>query len=189
MTIFSSHIIRVTGDATWVSPVTVETKEQPQHWMHTHSQNKRKNFEQTLPACQKADGNCFLGQERRANGGVHITRDHNNVRSALRKTKNYAGPFRTKRRGMLTSSVVLLHDNGRPYTASSTPALVERFNWELFDHHPYIPNLDPSDYHLRIYLENCCVYSASTVLSSWKVRSQAAAFFDTGIQKLIPPTR
>jgi hypothetical protein len=28
-------------------------------------------------------GNCFLGQERRADGGIHVTRDHNNVRSAL----------------------------------------------------------------------------------------------------------
>jgi hypothetical protein len=33
-------------------------------------------FEQTLSACQKADGNCFLGQERGADGGIHATMDH-----------------------------------------------------------------------------------------------------------------
>jgi hypothetical protein len=34
---FLSHIVRVTGDETWVSCVNVETKEQSKQWMHTHS--------------------------------------------------------------------------------------------------------------------------------------------------------
>jgi hypothetical protein len=55
--------------------------------MHTHSPNKPKKFKQMLSACQKADGNCFLGQERCADGGIHETSDHNNVRSKLQKTK------------------------------------------------------------------------------------------------------
>jgi histone-lysine N-methyltransferase SETMAR len=55
---------------------------------------------------------------------------------------------------MLTSSVVLLHDNARPYTAAHTRALLEHFNWELFDHPPYSPDLAPSDYHLFTYLKN-----------------------------------
>jgi hypothetical protein len=38
--------------------------------------------------------------------------------------------------GMLTSRVVLLHDNVCPHTVSSTRALLEHFNWELFDHPP-----------------------------------------------------
>jgi hypothetical protein len=38
-------------------------------------------------ACQKADGNCFLGQDRSADGGIHATSDHNNIRSVLRNTK------------------------------------------------------------------------------------------------------
>jgi hypothetical protein len=40
-----------------------------------------------MSACQKADGNCFLGQVRSADGGIHATRDHNNTRSVLRNTK------------------------------------------------------------------------------------------------------
>jgi hypothetical protein len=46
-----------------------------------------------------------------------------------------------KRHGMLTYGVVLLHDNACPDTAACTQALLEHFNWELFDHPPYSPFL------------------------------------------------
>jgi histone-lysine N-methyltransferase SETMAR len=62
-----------------------------------------------------------------------------------------------KRRGMLTYSVVLLHDNASPHTAARTRALLEHFNWELFDHTPYSPDLAPCDYHLFTYLKNWLV--------------------------------
>jgi histone-lysine N-methyltransferase SETMAR len=57
---------------------------------------------------------------------------------------------------MLTSGVVLLHDNARPHTAARTRALLEHFNWEFFDHPPYSSDLAPSDYNLftRTYLKN-----------------------------------
>jgi hypothetical protein len=60
---FLNHIIRVTSDETWVSFFNVETKEQSKQWMSTHSPNKPKKFKQKLCACQKAHGNCFLGQK------------------------------------------------------------------------------------------------------------------------------
>jgi hypothetical protein len=31
---------------------------------------------------------------------------------------------------------------------------LEHFNWELFDHLPYSPELAPSDYHVFTYLKN-----------------------------------
>jgi hypothetical protein len=37
-----SHFIQVTGDETWISFLSVETKEQSKQWMHTHSPNKPK---------------------------------------------------------------------------------------------------------------------------------------------------
>jgi hypothetical protein len=85
-----NHIVRVTRDETWVSLVNAEVKEQSKKRMHTHSPDKSKKFKQTLSACQKADGNCFLGQERSADGRIHATRDHGNVRSVLRSTKKIA---------------------------------------------------------------------------------------------------
>jgi hypothetical protein len=44
---------------------------------------------------------------------------------------------------MLTFGVVLLHDNAPLHTgtAACAQALLEHFNWELFDHHPYSPDL------------------------------------------------
>jgi transposase len=90
---------------------------------------------------------------------------------------------------MLTSDD---HDNARPHTADRTRALLEDFNWELFAHTPYSPDLAPSDYHLFTYLTNWlrsqrfssneeCMEGVNMWLSS-----QAADFFDTGIQKFIP---
>jgi hypothetical protein len=81
---FLNRIVKVT----WMLFVNVETKEQSQQWMHTHSPKEPKYVSTNV--CQKADGNCFLGQKRNINGGIHATRDHNNLRSELRNTKNTA---------------------------------------------------------------------------------------------------
>jgi histone-lysine N-methyltransferase SETMAR len=62
--------------------------------------------------------------------------------------------IQNKRHGMLTFGEVLLHDNARPHTAARTRALLEHFNWELFDRHPYSPDLASSDFHLFTYLKN-----------------------------------
>jgi hypothetical protein len=62
--------------------VNVETKEQSKQWMHTHSPNTPKKVQINL-VCQKADGSCFLGQERSADGGIQATREHSNVQSVL----------------------------------------------------------------------------------------------------------
>jgi transposase len=55
---------------------------------------------------------------------------------------------------MLTSGVVLLHDNACPHTTACTRALLEHLNWKWFDHPSYSPDLIPSDYHLFTYLKN-----------------------------------
>jgi hypothetical protein len=102
--------------------------------------------------------------------------------------------IQNKRRGMLTSTVcaVLLHDNARLQTAARTRALLGYFNWELFDHPPYSPDLAPSDYHLFTYLKNLMGsqrFNSSEEfmegIKTW-LRSQAADFFDAGIHKLNP---
>jgi hypothetical protein len=136
--------------------------------------------------CQKADGNCFVGLERIADGGIHATRDHNNVRSVLRNTNKLRSAM-----GMLTSDVMLLHDHALPHTAARIRALLEHFNWELFGHHPYSLALAPSDYHLFTYLKNWLGsqrFNNNEELiegvQTW-LNSQTADFFDIGIQKLI----
>jgi histone-lysine N-methyltransferase SETMAR len=93
---------------------------------------------------------------------------------------------------MLTSGVVLLHDNACPHTAAHTRALLEHFNLELFDHSSCSPDLAPSNYHLFTYLKNWLrsqrFKNNEELMEGVKtsLNSQAAVFFDTGIQKLIP---
>jgi transposase len=87
---------------------------------------------------------------------------------------------------------MLLYDNTLPHTAARTRALLENFNWELFDHPPYSPDLAPSDYHLFTYLKNWLGSQSFNNngelmegVKTW-LSSQVADFFDTGIQKFIP---
>jgi hypothetical protein len=116
----------------------LKPKEPSKLWMHTHSPNRPKKFKRMFSACQKADGNCLLGQKRSADGGIHATRDHSNIRSVLRNTMKLHRAVQNKRHGVLTSGVllVLLHDNACSRTAACTGALQEHFNWQVFDHPP-----------------------------------------------------
>jgi histone-lysine N-methyltransferase SETMAR len=100
--------------------------------------------------------------------------------------------IQNKRYGMLTSGIVLIHDHARPHTDARARALLEHFNWELFDHPSYSTNLAPSNYHLFTYPKNWVRSQRFTnnekLMESVKMwpSSQAADFFDTGIQKLVP---
>jgi histone-lysine N-methyltransferase SETMAR len=143
---YLSHIFRVRSDESWVSFVNVETKEQSKQRMHIHSPTKPKRFKQT--SAKKMIAIVFW------DSGIHATKDHNNFRSVLRSTKKLCRASQNKRRGILTSGVVFLHDNAHPHTIVRTRALLNNFNWELFDRPPYSLDLAPSDYHLFTYLKN-----------------------------------
>jgi hypothetical protein len=90
---FLSNIVRVTGVEIWVSFVNVETRSsQSSGCTHIHQTSRK-----SLNKPQETDSICFLSQERGADGGIHATRDHSNVRSVLRNTKeDYLGSFRAK---------------------------------------------------------------------------------------------
>jgi transposase len=92
---------------------------------------------------------------------------------------------------MLAKDVVLLHDNARPHTAARTNALIKLFNWEIFDHPPYTPDLAPSDYHLittmKVWLAMQHFHSSEEVMdgvNNW-LHNLAALFFDEELQKLV----
>jgi histone-lysine N-methyltransferase SETMAR len=93
---------------------------------------------------------------------------------------------------MLTYGLVILHGNARPHTTARIRTLLEHFNRELFDDPPYSPDLAPSDYYLFTHLKNCLgsqrFSNKEEMMEGVKTRlsSQAAGFFGTGIQKLIP---
>jgi hypothetical protein len=82
----------------------------------------------------------LMGQERSADGGIHATREQNGRRILQNTIKKLHRAIQNKRHGMLTYSVMLLHDNAHPHTAAHTP-LLEHFNQELFDHPQCSPDL------------------------------------------------
>ncbi|PNF43793.1 hypothetical protein B7P43_G09754 [Cryptotermes secundus] len=94
----------------------------------------------------------------------------------------------------MDGGIVFLHDNTRLHTARWTASLLQEFSWEVFNHPPYSPDLAPSDFHLFLHLKKFLSgerqhfendREAEMVVTQW-FQSQAADFYDTGIQKLVP---
>jgi histone-lysine N-methyltransferase SETMAR len=92
---------------------------------------------------------------------------------------------------MLTKGVVLLHDNAWPHTAAHTKALLQQFNWEIFEHPPYSPDLAPSNYQLftnmKVWLANQRFKANEELMdgvNNW-LGTLVALFFDERLQKLM----
>jgi hypothetical protein len=149
-------------------------------------------FKQMLAACQKADGSCFLGQERSADGGIHAVRDHrNNITSVMWNAERLCRAIQNKGTGMLLSGVVLSHNTASLHTAACTRALMENCSWKFFDRPPYSSDLALSNYHLFTYLKKGLgsqCFNNNELMEGVKrwLSVQVAVFFDTHIQKLIP---
>jgi len=92
---------------------------------------------------------------------------------------------------MLTKGVVLLHDKARLHTTARTNALMNLFNWEIFDHPPYSLDLPPSGYYLftkmKVWLATRRFHTNEELMdgvNNW-LHNLAALFFDEGLQKLV----
>ena len=98
--------------------------------------------------------------------------------------------FRQKRRGKLSSGIVLLHDNTRPHTAAATKRLLKRFRWEVFDHSPSSARTWLPVIFISFFVWNCHRKTTfwhnelQTSLENWLI-AQAAGFYDEGIGKLV----
>jgi [histone H3]-lysine36 N-dimethyltransferase SETMAR len=185
---FLGHI--VTGDETWISYTNVESKQQSMQWRHSWSP-KAKKFKQA-PSVKKIMATVFWDKK----GVLFIdflergkTINANAYCDTLIKLRR---AIQNKRRGLLSTGIVLLHDNARPHTADRTVQLLQKFHWEIFDHAPYSPNLAPSDYHLFMHLKKWLASQRfetddelQTGVNEW-FKTLAADFFDTGIKNLVP---
>lgn len=119
---FLDHI--VTGDETWVSHMTPESKQQSMEWRHTASPRKKK-FKQTMSTRKIM---CTVFWDRK---GVLLIEFLPRGETINRETycqtlKKLRRAIQNKRRGMLTDRVVLLHDNVRPHTELVTPKISSR---------------------------------------------------------------
>ena len=81
----------------------------------------------------------------------HYTPRGNNVNSATYADllKNHLCPaMKSKRHGLLSTGVLLQHDNARPHTARSTVATIQDLSFECLPHPPYSSDITPSDFHV-----------------------------------------
>jgi histone-lysine N-methyltransferase SETMAR len=63
--------------------------------------------------------------------------------------KNNLRPaIKSKRCGLLSTGVLLQHDNVRPHTVRSTIAAIQDLSFECLPHPPYSPDLAPSAFHV-----------------------------------------
>jgi hypothetical protein len=85
----------------------------------------------------------------------------------------------------------MLHDNSRSQTAAATQDLIATFGWEQLNHPPYGPDLAPSDFHVflhvKTFLGGRWFHDDNEVKEAFNTwfASQAASFYDAGIQKLM----
>ena len=104
---------------------------------------------------------------------------------------NLKPAFRTKRRGLLSKKVLLLHDNARPHTANQTVETINHLGFEVLEHPAYSPDLAPSDYHLFGPLKNALRGRRFSTDKEVReavhkcLRDQLKTFFLEGIRKLV----
>lgn len=179
----------VTGDETWVSHITPESKQQSMEWRHSTSPVKVKGKQslsrRKVMATVFWDRRGVLLVDFMPRGMTINSEAYCATLARLRRA------IQNKRRGKLTKGILLLHDNARPHTAARSREMIDSFGWEVLDHPPYSPDLAPSDFHLFRYLKNHLGgkrydddEEVKTAVNSW-LSEQASNFFEEGFQNLI----
>jgi len=137
----------VTGDETWVHYQQPETKKAGKEWRHTSSP-KPKKF-RTQPSAGKVmlipfwdeRGLIFEHYMPRGNTVTSVTyADLLNI--------HLHPAIKSKRRELLSTGVLLQHDNARTHTARSTVATIQDLSFECLPSPLYPPDLAPSDFHV-----------------------------------------
>ena len=134
----------------------------------------------------------ILGQTRCSLGRIFAPSTTVNSVVYCEMLKKLRHAIQNKRRGMLSATILLLHDNARPHSAAQTQDLITSFKWEQMDHPLYSPILAPSNYHLFLRLKKFLGGKwfdddddLKDAVQKW-LTSQVAAFYAEGIQKLVP---
>ncbi|XP_018564185.1 histone-lysine N-methyltransferase SETMAR-like [Anoplophora glabripennis] len=179
----------VTGDETWVSYDTPESKRQSMEWRHTSSPAKVKPKQILTPRKMM----CTVFWDWKGILLIDFLPRGQTIKAdayceTLRKLRR---AIQNKRRGLLSKGVVFLHDNARPHTANVTKNLLQGLGWEVFDHPPYSPDLAPSDFHLFLHPKSFLGGQHFNNDEELKenvsncLKTQAANFYEEGIQKLV----
>jgi len=180
----------VNGDETWVHHFAPESKRQSMEWKHPGSPVKKKFKGQTF--ARKVMLSIFWDSqgillEHYLERGTTV----NSVGCSEMQSTELKPEIRTKRRGLLSSGVLLLHDNASPHTAIHTLQTLEKLDLTVLEHPAYSPDFALSDYHLFSPLK--CALRGRRFTSDEGVKeavhewlaAQAKTFFSEGIQKLL----
>lgn len=136
----------VTEDETWVHCYDPETKLQSMQWKHKGSPPPKK-FKVT-PSAGKVmatvswdkDGVLlveYMEHKKTITGDAYAS-TLRNLREAIKE----------KRRGMLTSGVLLLHDNAPVHKCLKSATALKECGFIELNHPPYSPYLAPNDFYL-----------------------------------------
>ena len=180
----------ITGDETWIHHYEPESKRNSMTWKHPDSPVPKKF--KTKPSV----GEILLTVFRDCRGPLieHYLERGSTVTShsyceMLRDDLRPA--IRTKRRGLLSRGVILLHDNARPHSAARTIEALQQMKFEVMEHPPYSPDLAPSDFHLFGPLKEelrgrhfSSDQEVKDAVHQW-LSSQPKSFFSEGINALV----
>ena len=106
--------------------------------------------------------------------------------------KNHLHPaIKSKQRSILSTGVLLQHDNARPHTSCSTVATIQDLSFECLPHPPCLPDLASSDFHISGPLKEATGGKSfrsdeevHQVVHEWLL-SQPKDFFSRGIHALL----
>jgi histone-lysine N-methyltransferase SETMAR len=137
----------VTSDECWVHYFQPETKRASKEWRHSSSPTPKK-FHTTQSA-----GKLMLTLFWDYKGPIL---EHYMPRGLTINSKSYCDllhnhlkpAIRSKRRSLLSSGVLLQHDNAHPHTARVIAKKIMDLRSECIPHPAYSPDLAPSDYHV-----------------------------------------
>ena len=103
------------------------------------------------PTIRRKPDACSVLVFTRPSTGTLSGEGHNNKqysRYSGMHTNRLKPAIRSKRRGLLSKGVVLLHDKARPHTAAHNAETLRKLKFQVMAHPPYSPDLVPFDYHL-----------------------------------------
>ena len=94
--------------------------------------------------------------------------------------------IKSKRPGILSDRIILLHDNVRPHTVNLVRDKVQRFYWKTRQHPPYNPDLFPCNFLKKDIRGRRC--HSDEELQVWVrlwIHQRSISFYRIGIDRLV----
>ncbi len=113
------------------------------------------------------------------------------MRRGIPKPSSISTSIKNKRLGLLSRSLVFLHDNTWPHVAALTQSFLKDFRWDVLPHPSYSPDLAPSDFELFVELKPALGgirFHSDAEVEQWCRQyfcKLDASYYDTYICKLL----